>query len=237
MTKRVTAKAKKVQAKKAVPKAATPARVEAHPAAMVLLSTLKSHPKNYRVHPEDQLQHIIASIKEHGLYRNIVVARDGTILAGHGVVAAAKKMGLAQVSVVKLDLDPDDPRALKLLAGDNEIGRLAEVDRKMLADLLGDLKGLDGDDLLGTGYGILDLDRLVASLGSPIDVTAEWAGMPEFNQQDNGAFRQILVSFKSDEDAEKFAKVIGQSITKDTRALWFPEAEIIHVADKRYLAK
>jgi hypothetical protein len=146
-------------------------------------------------------------------------------------------MGLAQVSVVKLDLDPDDPRALKLLAGDNEIGRLAEVDRKMLADLLGDLKGLDGDDLLGTGYGILDLDRLVASLGSPIDVTAEWAGMPEFNQQDNGAFRQILVSFKSDEDAEKFAKVIGQSITKDTRALWFPEAEIIHVADKRYLAK
>lgn len=226
----MTTKKKVAKAKKQAP-----VKVDGYAAEVVPLSALKVHPKNYRTHPEAQLDHIIASIKEHGLYRNIVVARDGTILAGHGVVAALKKMGMAKVPVVKLSLAPNDPRALKLLAGDNEIGRLAEVDDKMLAELLSGLKGLDADALLGTGFGDLDLARLTATLGEPIDVSAEWDGMPEFDQQDKGAYRQILVSFKSDADAEDFAKLLGQSITKDTRALWHPKADITHVADKRYM--
>jgi hypothetical protein len=212
-------------------------QVKSWASATVLIDSIKPHPQNYRKHPEAQLAHIEASIREHGFYRNIVVARDGTILAGHGVVEAARKMGLVEVPVVRLDLSPTDPRALKLLAGDNEVGRLAEVDGQMLSEILSGLKGAGEDALLGTGFGTLDLDRLIASLGAPMDVDAEWEGMPEFVQEDKGPYRQILMSFKSDEDAEKFAALLGQTITKDTRFMWYPPADIIHVADKRYKSK
>ena len=41
------------------------------------IADLTEHPRNYRRHPEDQVIHIEQSIREHGLYRNVVVARDG----------------------------------------------------------------------------------------------------------------------------------------------------------------
>jgi hypothetical protein len=73
-------------------------------AKLVAVDDLKPHPRNYRIHPEDQLQHIIRSIQEH-FYRNVVAAREGTILAGHGVVIAARKLGLSKVPVVRLAID------------------------------------------------------------------------------------------------------------------------------------
>jgi ParB-like chromosome segregation protein Spo0J len=94
----------------------------------VPIGDLKPHPRNYQKHPADQLKHIQASIAAHGYYRNIVVARDNTILAGHGVVEASRAMGKKRVPVVRLDVAPDDPRALKVLTSDNEISNLAEVD-------------------------------------------------------------------------------------------------------------
>ena len=90
----------------------------------VLVSGLKPHPKNYRKHPEDQIEHLTESIGEHGFYRNVVISKDGVILAGHGVVEAAKKMGLKEIPVVRLGVKSDDPRAIKVLVGDNEIGHL-----------------------------------------------------------------------------------------------------------------
>ena len=47
----------------------------------IKLSDLKEHPRNYKTHPEDQLQHIISSIEEDGFYINIVIAKDNTLLA------------------------------------------------------------------------------------------------------------------------------------------------------------
>jgi len=100
------------------------------PTRLARLDSLLPHPKNYRLHPDDQLEHIAASIRQHGLYRNVVVARGGVILAGHGVVQAAGRLGLAELPVVDVDLDPDDPRALKILTGDNEIERLKRMLRE-----------------------------------------------------------------------------------------------------------
>lgn len=122
------------------------------PVEIVPIDALNPHPRNYRVHPEDQVLHLIESIKEHGLYRPIVVAEDYTILAGHGVVVAARKMGLATIPVRMLPIHPDDPRALKLLTGDNEISHLGEVDEKALASILSQIQEEDASGLLGTGY-------------------------------------------------------------------------------------
>jgi len=151
---------------------------------VVPLSELKDHPRNYRAHPEDQIAHLIASIEQDGVYKNVVVARDGTILAGHGVIRALREMGREMVPIHRLDLDPNDSQALKILAGDNEIGNLAEIDDRVLTNLLKDVKDTADDGLLGTGYDSMMLSALVmvsrpASEITDFDAAAEWVGMPE----------------------------------------------------------
>lgn len=59
----------------------------------------------------------------------------------------------------------------------------------------------------------------------------EWRGMPEFNQPDNGAFRQIIVSFDTQEGVDEFARVIGQHLTQKTKSIWYPPRDRNNVAD------
>jgi len=59
----------------------------------------------------------------------------------------------------------------------------------------------------------------------------EWRGMPEFNQPDNGAFRQIIVSFDDQAGVDAFARAIGQSLTDKTKSVWYPPRERNNVAD------
>lgn len=154
---------------------------------LVPLERLRPHPQNYCQHPEDQLVHLVQSIKANGLYRNVVVAKDWTILAGHGVVEAARRAGLEQVPVVRLNLAPTSTAALKVLAGDNEIGRLRDTDDRALTEILRQIKEDDGVvGLLGTGYddvmlaGLVMVTRPVAEI-KDFNAAAEWVGMPEFD--------------------------------------------------------
>lgn len=179
-------------------------------AELVDVSSLKAHPRNYRTHLPEQLEHLTASIREHGLYRNVVVANDGTILAGHGVVEACKKLGLAQIPVARLSVGPDDPRALKVLTGDNEIARLGEVDDRRLSEILKELA--DQDVLLGTGFDKLQLANLVfvtrhESEIKDFDAAKAWVGMPTYDESAQEPDElAILVTFKSEEDRDLFVK-------------------------------
>jgi hypothetical protein len=196
---------------------------------IVPIESLHPHPKNYRAHPDDQLDHIIASIRQHGFYRNVVVARDGIILAGHGVVQAAKKMCLKEIPIVSVDVDSNSPEALKILVGDNEISHLCEIDDRALTDALKDLKDLDTDfGLLGSGYDEMQLANLLmvtrpASEIQDIDEAKEWIGMPEFEPFPLPL--QIIVSFETEEARERFGKLIGIKITEKTKSTWFPPKE------------
>ena len=67
--------------------------------------------------------------------------------------------------------------------------------------------------------------------------TSEWRGMPEFNQPDNGALRQIIVSFDTEEGIEEFARLVGQNITKKTKSIWFPQREKNDVVDLFWIDK
>lgn len=134
-----------------------------HTPELADIAGLKRHPKNYKRHPPEQLAHIKASLVEHGFYRNVVVARDSTILAGHGVVEAATELGAAQVPVIRLDIDPMDARALKVVAGDNEIARLGETDNGLLAELLKEIAASAPKALVGTGFDDAALKKLLAA--------------------------------------------------------------------------
>lgn len=126
---------------------------------LVPIDELKPHPRNYQGHPDDQLEEIAESLRAHGFYRNVVVAIDSTVLAGHGVVEASRRIGAATVPVRRLPYTPDDPRSLQVLAADNELTRRAERDDRALSELLRELHQVDM--LHGTGY---DEARLAALL-------------------------------------------------------------------------
>jgi hypothetical protein len=128
----------------------------------VPIDSLTPHARNFRQHPPAQLSHLQASLREYGWARNVVVSRDNVILAGHGIVEAARKEGHATVPVYRLNLKGDDPKAEKFLVLENTVSRLAEDDDTQLAALLADVQRTEGLD--GTGYTDGDLDALIAEM-------------------------------------------------------------------------
>jgi DNA methylase len=129
------------------------------------LATLRPHPRNDGTHPPDELAHLKASITQHGIYRNVVVANDGTILAGHGVVQAARELGQTHIPGQRMPYGPDDPQALQLLVGDNHIARLRMQDDALLAAVLQDVARDDVAALLGTGFDEAALEVLAQAQG------------------------------------------------------------------------
>lgn len=190
---------------------------------------LKPHPRNYKEHPDQQLQHIIKSIEEHGFYRNIVVAKDNTILAGHGVVQASKLMGKQKVPVIRLNIDSDSTQALKVLTSDNEIGNLAMVDDRQLSEVLKDI--LDEElDLTGTGFNEDQLSALIYTTRNAdeiqtIDEANEWVGIADYENKPD--LIKVMVHFDTEEDRENFMQLLDNPHVNykmgKTWKIWYPE--------------
>jgi hypothetical protein len=135
---------------------------------VVPIAQLLPHPQNYLTHATDQREHLEASLTQHGQYKNVVTAADLTLLAGHGVVDAARSLGHTHIVIQRMPYAPDDPRAMSLLVGDNEIARLAHHHDEALTALLTALHAQGGDAaLLGTGFDALMLQSLVEAPAAP----------------------------------------------------------------------
>jgi hypothetical protein len=50
----------------------------------------------------------------------------------------------------------------------------------------------------------------------------EWQDMPEFIQEKQNVYSQIIFRFDNEEDLQAFAKLIGQKLTNKTKSSWFP---------------
>lgn len=203
-----------------------------HKSKSMEIKELKRHPGNYRDHDEMQLEQLTQSLREHGLYRNIVVARDGTVLAGHGILEAAQKVGLKKIMVTKLDVDPFDPQALKIVAGDNELGRLAGVDERELTELLKHVRD-EGDvnALVGSGFDAQSLAALIVVTRPETEVkdhnaAAEWIGLPEFNAHPHPP--KLVLSFDNEVDRDKLMADLGLFVSQRRREVissWYPPRE------------
>lgn len=214
-----------------------------HVAEVVDARQLKPHPRNYRSHPEDQLAHLAESVRQHGVYKNIVVARDGTILAGHGIFQASQRAGLSRIPVVRLNLDPMSPQALKIVAADNELPRFSENDDRQLTELLQQIMKEDPSGLVGTGYTEQSLAALLmvtrpASEIANADEAAEWIGMPEYDPGESQF--KLIISFKSESDRAKFAKatkLLGVTYKGATWSARWPPDVREDVAGVRFASK
>lgn len=209
-------------------------------AEIVLVSELKANPRNYRRHPADQLAHLVESVRRFGVYRNIVCAKDGTLLAGHGVLEAARKAGLKQVPVVRLDLGPDEPAALKLMVGDNEIEHLADQEDRLLAELLKWIKDTDPVALLGTGFddmmlaNFLMVTRPVSEI-KDFDAAAEWVGMPDYHPGPRSI--KVIVLFANKRHLAEFSKRTGLRFdgARKLYSTWYPPRKRRDIKSVRFV--
>ena len=130
----------------------------------VSIELLIPYANNARTHSDAQVAQIAASIREFGFTNPVLVSDDNTIIAGHGRVMAARKLGLTQVPVIRLSHLSETQRKAYILA-DNKLALNAGWDDNLLSIELADLKDLGFDTDL-TGF---SADEIAALM--PIEVT------------------------------------------------------------------
>ncbi|NLW04176.1 MAG: ParB N-terminal domain-containing protein [Pseudomonadaceae bacterium] len=105
--------------------------------------------RNSRTHSDEQVTQIAASIKEWGFTQPILVDETGMIIAGHGRLMAAQRLGLDQVPVASAKGWTDAQKKAYVIA-DNKLALNAGWDNDMLRIELDELAALDFDlDLTG----------------------------------------------------------------------------------------
>lgn len=114
---------------------------------------------NAKIHGDDQVTKIASSIREFGFLNPILIDKDFNIIAGHGRVMAAKKLGLKEVPALFIEGLSEAQRKAYILA-DNRLGELAnwdmdlvkmELEELELADFDIDLTGFDINEFLKPG--------------------------------------------------------------------------------------
>tara|TARA_R100001530_G_scaffold62612_1_gene45134 strand:- start:896 stop:1492 length:597 start_codon:yes stop_codon:yes gene_type:complete len=191
----------------------------------VKISKVKGNPNNPRIIKNDKFKKLVKSIQEFPemlKLRPIVVDEDMIVLGGNMRLKASKDAGLKEVWI-EIAEGLTEEQKKEFIVKDN-VG-FGEWDWAMLAN--------EWNTIKITEWG-LDVwenqdDR------SQLNADAEWEGMPEFNQEDKMPYRQIIVSFKNEDDIKSFANLMKQNITDKTKSLWHPKAEKNILKDKVYI--
>ena len=123
----------------------TPMQIEYRPVASLI-----PHARNAKQHSDAQVVQIAASIREFGWGAPVIVDGKNNIVAGHGRVLAARKLGMTEVPVVPMAHLTDIQRRALILA-DNKIGENALWENELLGLELAELQAA-GFDLELTGF-------------------------------------------------------------------------------------
>ena len=139
------------------------------------IDSLIPYAKNARVHDETQIAQIAGSIKEFGFNNPVLIDKDNGIIAGHGRVMAARKLGLTEVPTILLDHLSETQRKAYILA-DNRIAINSAWDNEMLSLELSDIK--DDVSLAMLGFNVDELDALLKEISS-----TELPNLPDGDKQ------------------------------------------------------
>lgn len=182
------------------------------PLAVVYKTTASLIPdaRNARTHPKRQIDQIVGSIKAFGFTNPILIDSDGTIIAGHGRLLAAKAIGMAEVPTIELTgLNDHQKRALRL--ADNKIAQGAGWDVDLLKVELAELATLDIDmDLTVTGFSTGELDVLLNGPADPDDeVIPAVPSHPRTKSGDIWVLGEHRVGCGDSRDADFLRAVVG----------------------------
>ena len=125
----------------------------------VLIADLKSAPRNARTHSEAQIGLIAKSIEKFGFTNPVLIDQGRNVIAGHGRIAAARKLGWSCVPCLQAQEMSDDQKRAYLIA-DNRLAERAGWDKEILAIEFQAL--LDHDfDLEVIGFEQVEIDQIL----------------------------------------------------------------------------
>ena len=124
----------------------------------VSVDSLIPYARNSRTHSAEQVAQIAASIKEFGFLNPIIIDGDNGIIAGHGRVMAAQKLGIKELPCIEAIHLTDTKRRAYIIA-DNKLALNAGWDNDMLRIELDELGGA-GFDLELTGFSLDEMANI-----------------------------------------------------------------------------
>ncbi len=190
------------------------------------IEDLKPNPRNANQGTPRGHGVIEQSVRARGAGRSGLAAKDGTMIAGDQTLLKMAELGIPirpihtdgkeWVVVIRDDLEPGSEDAELLGLDDNRSSEVGlHYDPTMIADMA------ERYDLSALFYP-QDLANILEQAGSEmIDAADMWKGMPEFEYKER-AIKSIQVHFEKQEDYEDFARLIGQTLTDQTRSIWHP---------------
>ena len=135
---------------------------------IVAIEEVWPNPRNPNQHPEEQIALLAKIIKKQGWRAPITVSTlSNQVVRGHGRLMAAKRLGVRQVPVDYQDYSSEQEEWADLIA-DNRIAELAEIDNKLLMDLIGEID--DGTiDITLTGFSEEALTAMIGAMTGETD--------------------------------------------------------------------
>jgi len=169
------------------------------------ISSIVPYARNSRTHSDEQVAQIASSIKEWGFTNPILVDIDGEIIAGHGRLLAAQKLGLDEVPCITA-VGWSEAQKKAYVIADNKLAINAGWDVELLRIELDELTDLNFDVNL-TGFS----DDEILNLSFDDDAEAE---MPSLADEDQGPMQQITFTLHKDqieqvESALQASKALG----------------------------
>ena len=158
----------------------------------VLVSDLIPYARNSRTHSDVQVNKIASSIKEFGFLNPVLIDKDNGIIAGHGRVMAAQKLGLKEVPALQIGHLSDTQKRAYIIA-DNRLALDAGWDEEMLRVEFAELAD-NGFNLELTGF---ELEEI-----SAVDFDeSEEVGMPDLPDGDKEPFQQKTFTLHDEQAA------------------------------------
>ena len=179
---------------------------------LVSVDSLNPNPKNPNKHPDSQIELLSKNIKYLGWRHPITVSkRSGFIVAGHGRLMAAKKLGVQIVPVDYQDFNSDADE-MAVLVADNRLAELSETSEEDLKNILYELDGKIDIDL--TGFSDAEVEQLLRDINT--DVLDE--DVPEVPTEPISKFGDIFefgshrLMCGDSTDSEQVKKLMGDEI-------------------------
>ena len=163
------------------------------------IDSLIPYARNSRTHSDEQIAQIAASMREWGWTNPVLVDEDGGIIAGHGRILAARKLGLDEAPVMVAEGWTDAQKRAYVIA-DNKLALNADWDNELLRL---EIHALDdaGFDLVNLGFDGEELSALEFDSDAALD------NMPELPDGDREPFQQMTFTLH-DEQAEQVRAAI-----------------------------
>lgn len=140
-------------------------------------TAITPYARNSRTHSDEQVAQVAASIKEFGWTNPILVDETGTIIAGHGRLMAAQRLGYTEVPTITLENLTEAQKRAYVIA-DNKLALNAGWDEEMLAVEIEELldQGYDTDLL---GFEADEIDSLLAEANKVDEGLTDEDDVPE----------------------------------------------------------